>query len=63
MKPANIKGARYWKVRDRAHLLFCAHTLCLSYIIIAITGNTSAFAGFRESLLQYLPHLHMRFSF
>ena len=22
-----------WKVHDRAHLLFCAHTLCMNYVI------------------------------
>ena len=22
-----------WKVHDRAHLLFCTHTLCMNYVI------------------------------
>ena len=52
MKPANITGASNWKVHDRAHLLFCAHTLYVNNIIVATAGNTSAFAGYRE----YLPH-------
>ena len=28
-----------WKVHDRAHCLFCAHTLCMGYVIARLHNN------------------------